>query len=235
MLHDPTVVKVLLMALAVLLSVLASYWMFTGKWERHSRGNPHPFGFATGALVPVSLLLYGLYCLVIFSIVNGRQYGVAGLMPTAMLLITVVTIIARQVRRESFEEWQREAEDRSQPFSPKRLERDHRMQLWHPDLPDTDDHAELYAELDQRGFATAWVKGGAISEDRSNRDYWFKFDIWCPKPPDFNPAWRLAAKLDSNDGPIALFVCPKAEHHYLRLPDGILDDQRIVKETPDAA
>lgn len=206
---DATSVAIwLAITLGLLLSVVVLSRMCLDKIDTSS--------FFLGVVMPVLLVLSGIVAIVNVTIVNVREYGIAGLLPTAMLLVAVAAILTRQVRSKRHVERIREAEEREQPFSLVRLERDHRMQLWHPDLPDTDNEAELIAVLRQHGFVAAWVKGEPLTEDRANQNYWFKLSIWKPSPPDFNPAWRLAAKIDTEEGPAALFVCPTEEHQYLQ-------------------
>lgn len=103
---------------------------------------------------------------------------------------------------------------RPEPFAAEKVCRDASGQFWHPDLwslglPDSDDDITL--ALPAAGFVGRWVDGDerAFPDDviRDGGDrYWDALRAWEPAPPADGGGWKLAAIVDADNGPQALFV-----------------------------
>lgn len=103
-------------------------------------------------------------------------------------------------------------------YSATRLVREHDGQAVHPDLPPARmlsgnslnirplitaqgyEFRRVLGELDGNAFTPA-------SLARCDEAYWRQMQAWNPSPPE-GAGWRLAAVLDSVDGPTAWFVRP---------------------------
>lgn len=102
-------------------------------------------------------------------------------------------------------------------FSPKKIHRGATGEFWHPDLPRGCEGRAVAGPLSAMGFNGLWVYGGnAQFPDevamQGGDVYWRALQNWQPEPPKqpSRAPWRLAAILDTEDGPAALFVSRRA-------------------------
>lgn len=97
-------------------------------------------------------------------------------------------------------------------YSAALIQRDSDGQFLHPHLPepDTDAEVDLTPFLHAQGYdITATVAEFEDAWEAGDEAYWNAMRAWQPEPPE-GEGWKLAAILDTEDGPRAWWVRPRS-------------------------
>lgn len=104
-------------------------------------------------------------------------------------------------------------------YDPELMVRGDDGQGWHPHVPcytnPDDEEKSITPLLRAQGYESAAVSGEGeapfIDEvlEEGGDAYWAAMQAWQPTPPD-GEGWRLAAVIDTENGPYAYFVRPQA-------------------------